>query len=177
MQAAFAGQDVVVSAIGPGGTLAQLAMIDAAVSAGVKRFIPSEFGPPHAQARLAELEFAAAPRKTVFKHLQEAAQRSAAVAGGEAFTYSALATGLPFEFVCTYANACMPVMGGGLLLTGGGWSRHSKSIPLVLVSIFLRALRTLSTLGMSPSPLHVCVLSRKASSASCSALLRRRIAS
>lgn len=152
-------------------------MIDAAVAMGVKRFIPSEFGPSHTQARLAELEFAAAPRKTVFKHLQEAVQRSAAVTGGKAFTYSALATGVPFEFVCTYVYSCMLVIDWVLLLTGGGENRHSKSFPLVLVSTFLRALRALSTLGMSPSPLHVCVPSRRASLASCNALLRRRIAS
>jgi len=40
----FLGQDGVVSAVGGGAILDQIKLIDAAVKAGVKRFIPSEFG-------------------------------------------------------------------------------------------------------------------------------------
>lgn len=42
--AALKGQDAVVSAIGGAGVSAQTKIIDAAIAAGVKRFIPSEFG-------------------------------------------------------------------------------------------------------------------------------------
>jgi uncharacterized protein YbjT (DUF2867 family) len=41
---AFKGQDAVVSIVGNAGFAGQTAIIDAAVAAGVKRFIPSEFG-------------------------------------------------------------------------------------------------------------------------------------
>ena len=41
---AFKGQDAVVSAITTSSTAQQHAIIDAAVKAGVKRFLPSEFG-------------------------------------------------------------------------------------------------------------------------------------
>ena len=41
---AFKDQDAVVSAIGTFSTAQQVAIIDAAITAGVKRFIPSEFG-------------------------------------------------------------------------------------------------------------------------------------
>lgn len=41
--AAFTGQDAVISVVGMGGFIEQKKFIDAAVSAGVKRFIPSEF--------------------------------------------------------------------------------------------------------------------------------------
>ncbi|RDW60608.1 hypothetical protein BP6252_11991 [Coleophoma cylindrospora] len=41
--AAFQGQDAVISVVGMGGFTEQKKFIDAAVSAGVKRFIPSEF--------------------------------------------------------------------------------------------------------------------------------------
>ncbi|KAI2616797.1 NAD(P)-binding protein [Hypoxylon sp. NC1633] len=41
---ALQGQDAVVSTIGGTGLLKQLPLLDAAVKAGVKRFIPSEFG-------------------------------------------------------------------------------------------------------------------------------------
>lgn len=40
---AFAGQDAVISVVGMGGFSDQKKFIDAAVSAGVKRFLPSEF--------------------------------------------------------------------------------------------------------------------------------------
>jgi len=42
--AALKGQDAVVSAVGTDGLLGQSVLIDAAVTAGVKRFLPSEFG-------------------------------------------------------------------------------------------------------------------------------------
>ncbi|KAL2678563.1 hypothetical protein Neosp_009311 [[Neocosmospora] mangrovei] len=40
----LSGQDAVVSTVGMGGTLGQKLIIDAAIQAGVKRFIPSDFG-------------------------------------------------------------------------------------------------------------------------------------
>jgi len=50
---AFKGQDAVISAITSSGTGVQKLMITAAVEAGVKRFIPAEFGgsPTHPRAR------------------------------------------------------------------------------------------------------------------------------
>lgn len=44
LAAALKGQDAVVSTVGFPGLLAQRTIVDAAVAAGVKRFIPSEFG-------------------------------------------------------------------------------------------------------------------------------------
>jgi uncharacterized protein YbjT (DUF2867 family) len=44
LKSAFQGQDAVVSVIGDAGVLSQKAMVDAAVAAGVKRFLPSNFG-------------------------------------------------------------------------------------------------------------------------------------
>ncbi|EHL00440.1 putative Isoflavone reductase like protein IRL [Glarea lozoyensis 74030] len=41
---AFKGHDAVVSALGAGGLDNEIRMIDAAVTAGVKHFIPSQFG-------------------------------------------------------------------------------------------------------------------------------------
>ncbi|CAM1503244.1 Fc.00g080200.m01.CDS01 [Cosmosporella sp. VM-42] len=42
--AALAGQDVLVSTVGAGGIPGQYLLIDAAIAAGVKRFLPSDFG-------------------------------------------------------------------------------------------------------------------------------------
>jgi nucleoside-diphosphate-sugar epimerase len=44
LKAAFQGQDAVASIIGDAGVLSQKLMVDAAVAAGVKRFLPSNFG-------------------------------------------------------------------------------------------------------------------------------------
>jgi hypothetical protein len=44
LESAFRGQDAVVSLLGSAGSGEQIKLIDAAVAAGVKRFIPSDFG-------------------------------------------------------------------------------------------------------------------------------------
>lgn len=44
LEASFKGQDAIISLVGNSGFAGQKALIDAAVAAGVKRFIPSEFG-------------------------------------------------------------------------------------------------------------------------------------
>lgn len=44
LTAAFQGQDAVVSVVGDASALSQKLMIDAAIAAGVKRFLPSNFG-------------------------------------------------------------------------------------------------------------------------------------
>ncbi|KAK8043405.1 hypothetical protein PG993_005835 [Apiospora rasikravindrae] len=60
LQAALAGQDAVISLITTPAAMTQLALIDAAIAAGVRRFIPSEFG-----SNLANPKTRANP---VFKH-------------------------------------------------------------------------------------------------------------
>ncbi|KAK9319148.1 hypothetical protein V1517DRAFT_266810 [Lipomyces orientalis] len=44
LKAAFQGQDAVASIVGDAGVIGQKLMVDAAVAAGVKRFLPSNFG-------------------------------------------------------------------------------------------------------------------------------------
>lgn len=44
LQSALSGQDAVVSTLGSAALQSQIPLIDAAIAAGVKRFIPSEFG-------------------------------------------------------------------------------------------------------------------------------------
>jgi uncharacterized protein YbjT (DUF2867 family) len=44
LTAALTGQDAVVSTVGGAGTMSQIPLIEASIAAGVKRFIPSEFG-------------------------------------------------------------------------------------------------------------------------------------
>ena len=52
---AFKGQDAIVSTISAMGTGVQAQIIDAAVKAGVKRFLPAEFGADSEDPRLYEL--------------------------------------------------------------------------------------------------------------------------
>jgi hypothetical protein len=86
--AAFQGQDAVVSAVGNEGLQGQHVLIDAAVAAGVKRFLPSDFG-----SDLANPKVAAFPvfghKNATHKHLKEA------VAANPGLTYTLISNG-PF---------------------------------------------------------------------------------
>ncbi|KAI1767858.1 NAD(P)-binding protein [Hypoxylon sp. FL1150] len=86
---ALQGQDAVVSAVGFNGLPLQLPLIDAAVKAGVKRFLPSEYGGDAENAKAAALPIFA-PKKQVLDALTAAA----AVKGGS-LTYTLVSTG-PF---------------------------------------------------------------------------------
>lgn len=44
LKAAFQGQDAVISAVASDSLPAQIKLVDAAIAAGVKRYLPSEFG-------------------------------------------------------------------------------------------------------------------------------------
>ena len=84
--AAFKGQDAVVSTVGMEGLLGQSVMIEAAVAANVKRFLPSEFG-----SDLANPKTSALP---VFKYKMDIqkAVREAAAAKPD-FTYTLVSNG------------------------------------------------------------------------------------
>lgn len=86
--AALKGQDAVVSAVGTEGLQGQSLLIDAAVAAGVKRFLPSDFG-----CDLADPKASALPvfgyKIATHKHIKEAA------AANPNFTYSLVSNG-PF---------------------------------------------------------------------------------
>lgn len=55
LQSAFKGQDVVISALGATGFGEQKKLVDAAIGAGVKRFIPSEFSSSSQDAEIIRL--------------------------------------------------------------------------------------------------------------------------
>lgn len=85
--AAFKGQDAVVSTVGAEGLPGQGVLVDAAIAAGVKRFLPSDFG-----CDLANPEAAALPvfgdKIATHKKLREAA------AAKPDFTYSSVCNGV-----------------------------------------------------------------------------------
>lgn len=87
---AFKGQDVVISSIATANIADQLRLIDIAIKAGVKRFVPSEFGSDTRNEKAFALipAFFAGKRQTV-EYLQEKEK--------EGLTWSAFVTGPFFE--------------------------------------------------------------------------------
>ena len=84
--AVFKGQDAVVSTVGMGGVLGQVTLVEAAAAAGVKRFLPSEFG-----SNLENPKVAALP---VFGHKIETLKAiHKAVAANSDFTYTQVVNG------------------------------------------------------------------------------------
>lgn len=90
---AFAGQDAVVSVVGTLGVAGQRVAIDAAVAAGVKRFIPSEFGINTRKVRGTSIGKILAGKIGVVDYLEEVAK------GNGEFTWTGLSTGLFFDWV------------------------------------------------------------------------------
>jgi hypothetical protein len=94
---ALRGQDAVVSAIATPALDKQLLLIDAAVEAGVRRFIPSEFGSDTTNPKAATLP--------VFRHkisAQKALAERAATSTSD-FTYTTVITGPLLGWVLTQA--------------------------------------------------------------------------
>lgn len=83
---AFKGQDAVISVVGVAGLAGQSILFDAAVAAGVKRFLPSEFGSDIANANVAALP-CFGPKLNTRKHIE------AKIAAGADITYTYVVNG------------------------------------------------------------------------------------
>lgn len=97
LKAAFANQDAVVSVIGAPGVPAQKVAIDAAVAAGVKRFIPSEFGINTREVRGRPIGKILEGKIGVVDYLQEVVNNQEGEEGG--FSWTGLSTGLFFDWM------------------------------------------------------------------------------
>ena len=111
---AFQGQDAVVCATSVTSVLLQFKLIDdAAVKAGIKRFIPAEFGgnKEHANAKNGEPIPLQDDKNTVWDHLK--ARES------ENFSWTAIATGPFFDWLvsCRYEGIerCLTVAGDSVM--------------------------------------------------------------
>lgn len=89
----LAGQDAVVCTVGPGGLAPQVNMIDAAVAAGVKRFILNDFGWGPDHRGYPEFKAIGESRRVAWDH---AKQRSEA---NPNFTYTGISIGNPIDWV------------------------------------------------------------------------------
>ncbi|KAF4472612.1 hypothetical protein FALBO_479 [Fusarium albosuccineum] len=84
----FTGQDTVISTVSVGpAIMAQKTMIEAAVKAGVPRFIPSEYGSSSQNIRIDDFKKLMAPKVQIIDHLRKVAYEN------PAFTWSCLASG------------------------------------------------------------------------------------
>lgn len=87
------GQDAVVSAIRGPGVATQIAVIEAAEAAGVKRFIPSEFGNDNAAPTQPDFKALLAHKVSVMTFLK------ARAAANPNFTWTTLANGVFIDWV------------------------------------------------------------------------------
>ena len=99
---AFKGQDAVVSAVGASGFLDQKKIIDAAIKARVKRFIPSEFSSNTLSNAVQDLVPVFQGKKAVVDYLKS---RDA-----EGMSWTGIACGLLFDWVSRIDVLCITVV-------------------------------------------------------------------
>ena len=97
--------------IGAAATLEQIKLIDAAAHAGVKRFVPSEFGWAQDKPILPDLALRLENKEKVFKYLVEKCQSS------QNLTWTALATG-PFLDWVGESDCHLPIAARCAIETG-----------------------------------------------------------
>ncbi|OLN87445.1 Pinoresinol reductase 1-like protein 3 [Colletotrichum chlorophyti] len=89
---ALKGQDAVVSTVGTAGFTGQKVLIDAAVAAGVKRFIPSEFGINTRNERGTKIGGILTPKIQIVDYLIKTSEKNSS------FTWTGIATGPFFDW-------------------------------------------------------------------------------
>lgn len=93
LRAALDGHDAVVSVVGTAAVPAQRTAIDAALAAGVRRFVPSEFGLHTRKARGTPIGDLLQAKIAIVDYLEQVAAQN------PGFTWTGLSTGLFFDWV------------------------------------------------------------------------------
>lgn len=106
LKEALRGQDAAVSAVGIAGIPTQVEMIDAAEAVGIRRFIISDFGYGPHHRYLPEFEAVGKPRMAVLAHAEKKASAN------PAFTWSAVAIGIPIDWVSVLGSYSMHIRKG-----------------------------------------------------------------
>jgi hypothetical protein len=91
LESALAGQDLVISTTAGGDSVQQIAIVDAAIAAGVRRFIPHEFGHDTLNKGISSRILKSAGRAKVIEHLQAASKVTAG------FEWVGVATGYTLD--------------------------------------------------------------------------------
>ncbi|KAI9815275.1 MAG: hypothetical protein M1827_002755 [Pycnora praestabilis] len=126
---AFKGQDAVISTIGSMALTDQIKIIDAAVKAGVKRFIPSEFGGNNRNQRAVDMVPIFKDKREVLQYLSTKAKEN------KTFSYTAIATGPFFDW--------------GLRVGFLGFDINSESVTIYGDGTKKLSMTTLSTSALS----------------------------
>ncbi|EFX01462.1 hypothetical protein CMQ_6404 [Grosmannia clavigera kw1407] len=115
LAAALQGQDAVVSTLGAAGSFKQMTLVDAAIKAGVQRFIPSEFGCNTGNPKVAGLPILGS--KVEFR---TALQKKIAETGGK-LSYTGIINGPFFDWGMRIGwLASLKPEGGSIGLWDGG---------------------------------------------------------
>jgi len=112
LTAALKGQDAVVSTVGTEGLLGQSLLFDAAVAAGVKRFLPSEFGSDLSNPKSASLPvfgYKVATRK----HIEERVNAGADITYTYVITAPFLDWGIEVGFLLDWKEGKPRIYDGG----------------------------------------------------------------
>lgn len=91
LQSAFAGQDLVISTTAGGDSDQQIGIIDAVVAAGVRRFMPHEFGHDTLNKKISRRILKSAGRAKVIEHLRTVAMTT------HGLTWVGVATGYTLD--------------------------------------------------------------------------------
>lgn len=104
LQSAFKGQDAVISALGAAGFGEQKKLVDAAINAGVKRFLPSEFSSSSQDAAVLQLLPLFGQKSELIEYLKT--KQSAT------FSWTGIATSLLFDWVMSPSSAWIVLEAG-----------------------------------------------------------------
>ncbi|KAL7966065.1 hypothetical protein HDV63DRAFT_385448 [Trichoderma sp. SZMC 28014] len=96
---AFQGKDAVVSAVATYNVPDQIAMIDAAVEAKVKRFLPSEYGGDASLPGLENIAPFAVPKQNVIEYLK--------TKESQGLSWTAISVGAFFDYLFGYGHGLM----------------------------------------------------------------------
>jgi uncharacterized protein YbjT (DUF2867 family) len=116
LTSALTGQDAVISTVGTEGLLGQTLIIDAAIAAGVKRFLPSEFGSDISSPATSVLPVFGY-KVAVRKHLEEKVAAGAAISYTYVINGGFLDWGLQVNFLLSTADGKPKLFDGGKNLT------------------------------------------------------------
>lgn len=94
LEAAFKGKDAVISALGATGFGEQRKLVDAAIRAGVKRFIPSEFSANSQNDMVIQLLPLFGQKKELIEYLK--------LKEADGLTWTGIATSGLLDWVCTF---------------------------------------------------------------------------
>jgi nucleoside-diphosphate-sugar epimerase len=115
---AMEGQDMVISMVAVFATGGQQILVDAAKAAGVKRFFPSEFGPPSRDEKFADLHPALPPKVATVDYLQSKESQ---------ISWSALISGAFFDWAMKIGLFGFDIDSKTVTLIDGGTATFTAS--------------------------------------------------